>query len=298
MKKYILIIFISIVSIFNLFSQKVIEMEQENGVYYVPCKVNGVPMKFVFDTGASNVSISLTEAKFLIKQGLLKDIDIKESVKYQIANGDIQEGTKIILREINIDGIIISDVEASIVHNLEAPLLLGQSAISKLGKIQLNGNLLIIGSENSNEDYTRFLNIDVRKPYIDYDFPYSLDKMPVNEEGIIDVAFSLGLLKKDNTHFLEDFNFENKFVKFKENGLLRAIVLSKKSKNINIEFYKLSERIRSVYGVCTEYGNRTKVWKKPYYEIAILKNEEGVLTVIVDVKNNPSILKNEIELIG
>jgi len=43
-------------------------MEKVNGVYTIPCKVNGIDMRFILDTGASNVTISLTEAKFLIKQ--------------------------------------------------------------------------------------------------------------------------------------------------------------------------------------------------------------------------------------
>ena len=38
--------------------------KQEGGTYLIPCKVNGVPMKFIFDTGASVISIS---SIFLIK---------------------------------------------------------------------------------------------------------------------------------------------------------------------------------------------------------------------------------------
>ena len=45
-------------------------MKKINGVYQIPCKVNGIPMNFIFDTGATDVTISLVEAKFLIKQGL------------------------------------------------------------------------------------------------------------------------------------------------------------------------------------------------------------------------------------
>ena len=61
----------------NVFSQTTIQLERKNGAYIVPCKVNGAPMNFIFDTGATDVTISLTEAEYLFKQGLLKDIDIK-----------------------------------------------------------------------------------------------------------------------------------------------------------------------------------------------------------------------------
>jgi predicted aspartyl protease len=97
-------------------------------------------MNFIFDTGASDVSISLTEAMFMIKNGYLNESDIFGTEYYKIANGEIQEGTKIVIRELEFDGLILFNIEASVVHNLDAPLLLGQSAISLLGKIQIDYN--------------------------------------------------------------------------------------------------------------------------------------------------------------
>ena len=128
----------------NVNSQIIIEMEKVNGIYEIPCKVNGIPMKFIFDTGASDVSISITEAKFLLKQGLLQKEDFIENVNYQMANGDIIDGTKINLRSIEIDGIVLSNVSASVIYQQNAPLLFGQSAISKIGEYTIKENKLII----------------------------------------------------------------------------------------------------------------------------------------------------------
>jgi hypothetical protein len=50
----------------------------------------------------------------------------------------LNEGLDVNLKEIEIAGIKLLNTKASIVKNLKAPLLLGQSAISKLGKIQLD----------------------------------------------------------------------------------------------------------------------------------------------------------------
>lgn len=50
----------------------------------------------------SDVSISLAEAVFMLKNGYLTKSDIKGSSYYQIANGDIVEGTTINLRTIKI----------------------------------------------------------------------------------------------------------------------------------------------------------------------------------------------------
>lgn len=131
-------------------SQKIIEMEKVNGIYEIPCKVNGIPMKFIFDTGASDVAISITEAKLLYKQGLLKEDDFIEKVNYKIANGDIIEGTRIILKMIDIGGIILTDVSATIINKTDSPLLFGQSAIEKIGQYTIDGNKLIL------KDYEKF----------------------------------------------------------------------------------------------------------------------------------------------
>lgn len=118
--------------------------KQENGLCLIPCKVNGVSMKFVLDTGASDVSISLTEAQFMLKNGYIQESDIKGTSLVQIANGEIVENTRILLRKIEIGDVELSDVDATVSHSLNAPLLLGQSAISKLGAIQLDGKNLIL----------------------------------------------------------------------------------------------------------------------------------------------------------
>jgi len=157
MKKILLISVLLFITV-KINSQKIINLDKTNGVYYVPCKVNGVPMRFIFDTGASNVSISMTEAKFLIKQGLLAKKDIKESVKYKIANGEIKKGTEINIREIEIYGLKINDVTATIVHEQDAPLLLGISALRKLGKIELQNDKLLI--YNNQFKPTEKVNLD------------------------------------------------------------------------------------------------------------------------------------------
>src|SRR5690554_5543206 len=93
--------------------QMVIEMEQRQGVYMVPCKVNGVPLSMVLDTGASDVMISLTEATFLLKQGLVVEDDILGNRKYQTADGNIIEGTHINIRELHIGSVLVRDVKAA-----------------------------------------------------------------------------------------------------------------------------------------------------------------------------------------
>ncbi len=98
-------------------------MKKEGGVSIVPCKINGLNLSFIFDTGASDVTISLTEASFMLKNGYLTKEDIIGSEKYLDATGNISEGITINIREIEIEGLVLQNVKASIVKTLGAPLL-------------------------------------------------------------------------------------------------------------------------------------------------------------------------------
>lgn len=117
---------------------QIIQMTLENGVYKVPCEVNGLPLQFIVDTGASSVSISLTEALFMLKNGYLNESDIKDVEKFTIANGQIAEGTKVILKSIKLGRFEINDVEATVLHNSDSPLLFGMSALQRFGKIEFD----------------------------------------------------------------------------------------------------------------------------------------------------------------
>ena len=48
------------------------------------------------------------------------------------------------LETVNIGGIVLHDVEATVVDNISAPLLLGQTALAKFGKISIDYNNLTI----------------------------------------------------------------------------------------------------------------------------------------------------------
>lgn len=116
------------------------------GTFEVPCSVNGLELNMIFDTGASDVTISSVEANFMLKNGQLSREDIKGKKYYQIANGDLAEGTTITLKEVKIGDAVLHNVDASVVHNQKAPLLLGQSVLERFGTItidNINSKLLI-----------------------------------------------------------------------------------------------------------------------------------------------------------
>lgn len=122
------------------YEEQVVEIPftKEAGVCRVKCIVNGLPLHFVFDTGAADVSISNVEAQFMLKNDYLQSSDFGGTQRYVTASGDISEGTIINLRKIEFGGLTLDNVKASVARNQSAPLLLGQSVRSRLGKIEID----------------------------------------------------------------------------------------------------------------------------------------------------------------
>ena len=113
---------------------------KESGVCKVKCNVNGLPLHFIFDTGASDVTISMVEATFMMKNGYLSSSDVVGSQRYMDANGDVSVGTIINIKNVNFGGMELTNVRASVVRNQKAPLLLGQSVLGRLGKIEIDNS--------------------------------------------------------------------------------------------------------------------------------------------------------------
>lgn len=129
----------------NQEKQNVLKMELQSGVRYVWIEINGIRLRFIFDTGASSICISPAEANVLYRQGTLQKEDILNVEYFQDATGKISEGTKVNLREVKIGNMILENVEALVVDNINAPLLLGQTVLERFGSIEIdnvNGEII------------------------------------------------------------------------------------------------------------------------------------------------------------
>ena len=130
----------------NSTTERIVEIPftKSGGVTKVDCTINDLPLNFIFDTGASDVTISQVEANFMYKNGYLDSRDIVGKKTYQVATGAIAVGTTIILKEIEFAGLILRDVRASVVESQNAPLLLGQTVLQRLGKIEIDNTQRIL----------------------------------------------------------------------------------------------------------------------------------------------------------
>lgn len=154
MKRYIFFLITLLTSMCS-FADTQIQMEEYGGVYRIPCSVNGAKMKFIFDTGASNVCLSLSMAEYLYDNDYITSDDILGKGSSSVADGRIVDHVIINIRDIEISGNHIKNVQAVVIDGQNAPLLMGQSAIQKIGPITLNGNILTIHNESEDEGLTQ-----------------------------------------------------------------------------------------------------------------------------------------------
>ena len=110
-----------------------------NGHYWVEAMVEGVPLSFIVDTGASDVILSPGDAGRL---GIRPET-LRFERRYRTANGEIR-GAPVRLRELRIEQQSLYDLEAVVV---DAPLdvsLLGMDFLRRLDGYEVrNGHLVL-----------------------------------------------------------------------------------------------------------------------------------------------------------
>lgn len=122
-----------------------IPFREEHGVKYIKVKVNGVEMEMILDSGCSLTLISITEANFLYKQGVLKKEHILGTSMSVIADGSIVENTSVVIEKVEIsDNIVFYNVDATVSPNANAPLLLGNSVLGEVASYEVDNQNQVI----------------------------------------------------------------------------------------------------------------------------------------------------------
>ena len=146
-----------------------IALKEQNGIFLITGNFTrderDQTQDFIFDTGASLVSVPFSVLKTLYTQKIVTDADFKNEISLQIASGDVVPGMTFNIKELkfkttdpdgkwiklyNVEAVVQTDKIILEALNLASnpPILLGQSAISKLKKFELDyeQNLLLINN--------------------------------------------------------------------------------------------------------------------------------------------------------
>lgn len=144
MKKTFISFITFILLVGSAFADTTIRMEKEGGVYKIPCKINGAKLKMIFDSGASSVCLSESMAEYLLENDYISINDFIGVGSSSIADGRIVDHLRINLRDVEIEGLHLRNIEGIVIVGQKGSLLLGQSAIQALGPVTINGDLLIV----------------------------------------------------------------------------------------------------------------------------------------------------------
>ena len=109
------------------------------GHYVIEAVVNGAPVTFLVDTGASDIVLTMADAERLG----LQPATLRFTQRFATANGEVR-GAPVVLREIRVGQFSLFDVPASV---NEAPLrvsLLGMSFLRQLDGYGVENGRLVL----------------------------------------------------------------------------------------------------------------------------------------------------------
>jgi aspartyl protease family protein len=111
-----------------------------DGLFYVTASVNGTAVRFLVDSGASVVVLSEADAARIG----LRTQDMRQGPRLQTASGSTaMRWSKI--GELSVAGQNLKSVDAAVVGDGLTTSLLGQNALTQLGAVTINGDILKIG---------------------------------------------------------------------------------------------------------------------------------------------------------
>ena len=109
-----------------------------NGHFYGNAMVNGQPVEMIIDTGASGVALTIEDAR---RSGIAVDPASFEVVGTG-ASGPVR-GQFVQLSSVELEGRRVAGVSGAVLEGLEQSLL-GQSYLSRIGSITMNGEYLTL----------------------------------------------------------------------------------------------------------------------------------------------------------
>jgi clan AA aspartic protease (TIGR02281 family) len=110
-----------------------------DGHYYMPGKINGEPVKFLVDTGAS---LSVVSYDVAVKAGITEC----RKAEFQTAMGVDRDVCVVTISRLDFGSFTLNDIEIGVSKNLIGDALLGMNVLKHL-KIVQSGDTLLLENE-------------------------------------------------------------------------------------------------------------------------------------------------------
>lgn len=117
-----------------------------NGLKVVKVKINNtLTIDMIIDSGCTSTLISLAEADYLWKKGVLTKYDFIGNTKSRLANGKIVNNMVFNLKEIVIgDKLVAHNVEVCVSDNVNSGLLLGNEVLDRAASYTVDTEAKVI----------------------------------------------------------------------------------------------------------------------------------------------------------
>ena len=109
----------------------IVPMLAEAGTLVVPVRINDqITLKFVIDSGASDVNVPADVVMTLLRTGTITDADFLGTQRYRLADGSTVPSQQFVIRSLKVGDRTLNDVTGSVAP-VEGSLLLGQSFLRR-----------------------------------------------------------------------------------------------------------------------------------------------------------------------
>ncbi len=164
MKKILFLLFMSFT--FFGFSQTKIIVKNEDGLLLIPCKANGLQACFIFSEEESENLVSQKQAMYMFRNEFFRKTDIIGVPRYDSTDEEsLAEGVVLTLKDFQFAGLKIANIKCTIVKDMDAPFLIGNSTIATLGESKFDNasNTLTVASGSMNFDFSK-INMTFEMP--------------------------------------------------------------------------------------------------------------------------------------
>ena len=112
-----------------------VPLELDHGTYRVPVRINDqLTLKFIIDTGASDVVIPADVVLTLIRTGTIGESDFIGEQSYMMADGSVSKNAQFAIHKLQVGDIVLSDVRGSVGDPRGTPLL-GQTFLRRFDSV-------------------------------------------------------------------------------------------------------------------------------------------------------------------
>lgn len=151
-KNYLVFILLINVSWAQTKNSILLPVKNSGNIKLVECEIQGLPVDFIFDTGASNTTISKDVFIDLLKRGYT--FKSEGELRFSLADGSVGVADIYSTDKFGIEDFELSDVTFVVMPNSDAPNLLGQNVFKRFSSYTVKENFIefILTDQSTDKD--------------------------------------------------------------------------------------------------------------------------------------------------